>query len=550
MALEIFRLVGSIFVDNEEANKSISKTDEKAQGVGKTLAAGVKTAAKWGAGIVAGATAAVAGCAKLVTSATEAADTVDKMSAKIGISKRGYQEWSYVLGQNGMDVDKLQTGMKTLVTQIQSAADGGGKAASAFSELGLSIYDSSGKLKDQETMMTEAMYALADMENGTKKAAMANQLFGKAGSEMMPMLNQGSQGMKDLTARAHELGLVLSDEAVTSGVVLGDTIDDIKRSFTAVATKLGTKFFPLVQKLSDYIIASMPKIEAMFASLEPIVGSLLAEVMPQVMSLAETLLPMLVDLVNQLIPLILPIVQTVLPIISQLLGQILPPLIQIVQTILPVLLAILQPILDLLSGKLTLVIDTIGKQLTSVKNILGGLISFITGVFTGDWKKAWGGVQQIFSNIWEGIKAGFKFPFNSIITGINAFIRGINKIKIPDWVPGVGGKGFNIKTIPLLAAGGVLEKGQTGFLEGNGAEAVVPLHQNRKWISAVASDMNSAIGSTSASAAIEARLADILEAVEALLGMKIYLDTGALVGGLARPLDKKLGMIAAQKARA
>ena len=63
MALEIFRLVGSIFVDNDAANKSISKTDEKAQGVGKSLANGVKTAGKWGAAIVAGATAAATGAA-------------------------------------------------------------------------------------------------------------------------------------------------------------------------------------------------------------------------------------------------------------------------------------------------------------------------------------------------------------------------------------------------------------------------------------------------------------------------------------------------------
>ena len=59
MAVEIFRLVGSIFVDNEQANKSISKTDEKAQGVGKTLLGGIKKAGKWGAAIVAGAAAAV-----------------------------------------------------------------------------------------------------------------------------------------------------------------------------------------------------------------------------------------------------------------------------------------------------------------------------------------------------------------------------------------------------------------------------------------------------------------------------------------------------------
>jgi hypothetical protein len=73
-----------------------------------------------------------------------------------------------------------------------------------------------------------------------------------------------------------------------------------------------------------------------------------------------------------------------------------------------------------------------------------------------------------------------------IISAINTFLGGLNKIKIPDWVPGVGGKGINIPLIPTLAKGGVLKKGQTGFLEGDGAEAVVPLEKNTGWVSKVA----------------------------------------------------------------
>ena len=130
----------------------------------------------------------------------------------------------------------------------------------------------------------------------------------------------------------------------------------------------------------------------------------------------------------------------------------------------------------------------------SLKPIFTGITDFLTGVFTGNWRKAWQGIASIFSGIWEGIKTAFKLPINWIIDGINNFIRGINKIQIPDWVPAVGGKGFSIKEIPRLERGGILEKGQVGLLEGNGAEAVVPLDQNRAWISAVAKDMQLAIG--------------------------------------------------------
>ena len=128
------------------------------------------------------------------------------------------------------------------------------------------------------------------------------------------------------------------------------------------------------------------------------------------------------------------------------------------------------------------------------------------------------------------------------------FIRGINKIKIPDWVPLVGGKGFHISEIPALAQGGVLEKGQVGFLEGNGAEAVVPLHNNRKWIHAVAEDMDSAMGGSTS--VVQTILLDILTLLEKITGMRIVLDTGVLAGELAEPIDERLGRIKAQKARA
>jgi len=134
------------------------------------------------------------------------------------------------------------------------------------------------------------------------------------------------------------------------------------------------------------------------------------------------------------------------------------------------------------------------NKVNTVKGVFSGIIQFVKGVFTGDWKSAWEGVKNIFSSIAEGIGNNFKIPINLIIDLINNFIKGINKLEIPDWVPGVGGKSMNIPLIPKLEKGGILEKGQIGFLEGNGAEAVVPLDQNRKWISRVAQEMSMQCG--------------------------------------------------------
>ena len=88
------------------------------------------------------------------------------------------------------------------------------------------------------------------------------------------------------------------------------------------------------------------------------------------------------------------------------------------------------------------------------KRIFTGFIDFITGIFTGDWERAWNGVVNIFGGIFDMIAAMAKAPLNTMIGLINAFLGGLNNIKIPKWVPGVGGKGFSISTIPYLAEGG------------------------------------------------------------------------------------------------
>ena len=164
MAFEIFKLVGSIFVDSTAANESIKKTDEKAEGLGKKLLSGIGTAAKWGAGIAAAAGAGASALAGMAVKTAGVTDNIDKMSQKIGISRQAYQELDFICSQSGTSVDSLKNGLKTLTTQMQSAADGSKSAKGYFDDLGLSWEDGNGNLKDQETMMWEAFSALQGMD--------------------------------------------------------------------------------------------------------------------------------------------------------------------------------------------------------------------------------------------------------------------------------------------------------------------------------------------------------------------------------------------------
>ncbi len=152
----------------------------------------------------------------------------------------------------------------------------------------------------------------------------------------------------------------------------------------------------------------------------------------------------------------------------------------VISPIIDFLVKNLQPAFSVVFGTISGVVqgfgNTIGAIIKSVTGVLKGIIDFITGVFSGNWEKAWNGVKEIFSNIVSGLGNIIKAPINFIISTINGLIRGLNNIKIPDWVPIVGGKGINIPQIPQLAEGGIVDKATLAMIgEGKSAEAVIPL---------------------------------------------------------------------------
>ena len=130
--------------------------------------------------------------------------------------------------------------------------------------------------------------------------------------------------------------------------------------------------------------------------------------------------------------------------------------------------------------------DYVGPIINSLEVVFLGLTSFISGVFSGNWRRAWFGVRQIFESIVSGLSHIFKAPLNFMIDGINKFLSGIGKIKIPDWVPGVGGKGFSIPRIPRLAKGGIVSASTIANIGEAGTEAVIPLQRNTQGLDMIA----------------------------------------------------------------
>lgn len=509
--MEIFKLFGSIFVDTTEADEKIEKTDKKGKGFGKTLGAGIKKAAEWGAAIVAAATVAGTAILGVANNSAEYADKFDKASLRTGIEVENLQRLEYAAGQSGVSLETVEKSAKKLNDRMSELSEGNEKTKDMFDKLGVSVYNADGTMRSSNDVFDDTLMKLAEMGDTAEATALGTDLFGKAYVDMKPLLASGADGIQELKNRADELGIVMSGDAVSAGVKFGDTVADIKSSLGGIKNSLGAAVTPILQKFADLIIENMPIIQGMISQLTPVITDLANQIMPPLMELAKSLLPIIFDLLAQLLPVFSEIISSILPVIVQLLQMLLPPILKIVQAVLPIfvkllesllpllspIIELLQPIIDLcmtlldplielidmilpplinlfsniiqtilpgLKAGISLISQVIGSEFLSafesikthvelVKNTFQNIIDFIKNVFTGNWKGAWENVKNIFSNIISGLANIFKAPINMIISGINTFIKGLNKIKIPDWVPGVGGLGINIKEIPKLKVG-------------------------------------------------------------------------------------------------
>jgi len=383
MATNLFKLVGSIYVDADKANESLQKTDEKANKVGEGLKKAGKAAGVMGAAAVAATGAAVKGALDQAKATAEMADAVDKGAQKMGISTDEYQKLSYAAELSGTSIDKLAAAQ----VKLQKAG---------------SDLDINGAL--------EQLYAIEDAD---ERAAAAHEMFGdKMANELAPLLNAGGESFAQMKQQAEDLGMVMSGDTIAAGTQFGDTMETLNKSIEGAKNTLGAAFLPVFQTVGDLLVSMMPEIQQMAKELAPVLADMLKELAPMIMEILPLLiemLPTLVDIIKAVVPLVLNVAQKVLPY-----------LINVVESLLP---------------------------------IFESVINFLTDVFEGNWSKVWDDIVAIFTNIWESMKAIFTEPINFIIDGLNKFIGYLNTIKIPDWVPGVGGKGINIPNIPKLAVG-------------------------------------------------------------------------------------------------
>ena len=183
-----------------------------------------------------------------------AGDRIDKQSQILGMSRKAYQEWDYILSQNGVSIDNMSVAMKTLNNLVLSGIDDNKEAKEAFAELGISIHQLENMTPEEQFEFLVRKFQ--EMPAGAKKTALAMKVFGKQGQQMMPLLNNTTDSIDEMRERAQELGLIMSDEAVDSAVAYGDSLDDLKRTFGALKMAIGAKLLPIfttaMEKITKY----------------------------------------------------------------------------------------------------------------------------------------------------------------------------------------------------------------------------------------------------------------------------------------------------------
>ena len=394
----------------------------------------------------------------------------------------------------GVEFEQIGAAIAGMTAQGTPAAQSTTQLNSLFAELG--------------KQGTQAQKALAKATEGTKYAGKSFQELNKEGVPLNEILDlmgiyaaENGVGMLDMfsSIEAGKAALALSGEnakTFTDNLAAMSTETDVVgEAFEKVSGTSAERFAKIMNQLQNVAIELFIALAPLIESVLPILADLFSQLAPPIAQLIEGLLPPLVEIINLLLPPILELINVLLPVLIDLFNALMPPILQLINT---VILPLINVILDLIklaikplatafeitANHIISNLQTVGNFIVGIieawKKIFGGFMDFIKGVFTGDWEKAWEGITKIFSGITDGWKEIIKLPLNFIIDKINSFLGGLSNIKIPDWIPGIGGKEFKFTAIPKLAKGG-LAFGETTAIVGdnpnasNDPEVIAPL---------------------------------------------------------------------------
>jgi hypothetical protein len=219
---------------------------------------GLADAARSVNGVLAGLGVAVsaAGLGAMVKSALESADALNKLSQRVGITVEALSTLVPAAELSGVSAQTFETGLKKLATAMLEAATGSEESARRFAALGVAFQDQDGTLRATDAVLLDLADRFKAMPDGAQKSALAVQLFGKSGAELIPFLNQGREGIAALTGEMQALGVQIGGQTAAQAEAFNDALAKVKLATTSIANRVIEAFLPAMNDMAAGMVES------------------------------------------------------------------------------------------------------------------------------------------------------------------------------------------------------------------------------------------------------------------------------------------------------
>lgn len=312
----------------EDSGKSMEAFGEAAEKAGEIAVAAfeavVVAAAAVGAAIVGAMTEAGTALVNATLDTSHLADELLTMSSTTGLSTDALQELNYASELLDVDTATVTGSMTKLLKTMSSAADGSSSAMEKFEDLGISIYDAEGNMRNAEDVFWDAVDVLGQFDNESERDAASMELFGKSARELNPLIEAGSDAFKSLADEAHEVGYVMDGETLDAFGALDDNMQRMSNTAQAVEQSFGQVLLPLLTDMSGDVVSLMGDFSGALSGADgdiEQISSIIEQFAPQAVALVEEYIPQIITIFESVFNALLPVVVSVAPqLISMISG--------------------------------------------------------------------------------------------------------------------------------------------------------------------------------------------------------------------------------------